>query len=407
MSKMATSLAEQLQRLKTPQTQLLVDRKKRPSILFDEKEAAEKDRETIFDIGYSGFQDLVKLNPSFLQFESSLFDKNARELQRAVEQKEVNQQLNDVIKKFLIHLSPYLLLQPTHKCLEWLIRRFNINDYNKDEMMMLILPYHESKIFVRCVQTMRFDSQDKWFWLKPIQENGVPLSKQALLNRTASDTSLLSFICKSVCFAVDMMPNRLQTLQVYYAFYCTSVIGALEIANINESHVTHTYRAFKKGLNSESIDFCAASLMIIGQLVNKIHLERKILSKIVTQLITNVSHAKLQPDVVILLVLIYKKQSESIKDIPVEVFPGILCMKWIPSVLTSIYNENIDILPFYLPLLSACLKKIQMKGEHWKICRKFCDVLISECFFRNEDADKVIRYVFLLFLPIWKRFIYF
>lgn len=391
MSKMATSLAEQLQRLKTPQTQLLVDRKKRPSILFDEKEAAEKDHETIFDIGYSGFQDLVKLNPSFLQFESSLFDKNARELQRAVENEEVNKQLNDVIKKFLIHLSPYLLLQPTHKCLEWLIRRFNINDYNKDEMMMLILPYHESKIFVRCVQTMRFGPRDKWFWLKPIQENGVPLSKQALLNRTAHDTYLLSFICESVCYAVDMLPSRLHTLQVYYAFFCTSVIGALEIANINESHVTKTYGAIRIGLKSESIDFCAASLMIVGQLVNKVKLERKILNKIVTKLIGNVSHAKLQPDVIILLILIYRNQSNSIQEIPVQVFPGILHMKWIPSVLTTIYGEGVDILPFYLPLLSACLKKIQMKGDHWKPCRKFCDVLISECFFKTEDADKVIR----------------
>lgn len=391
MAKMATSLAEQLQRLKAPQTQILVDRKKRPSILFDEKEAAEKDRETIFDIGYSGFQDLVKLNPAFLQFEASLFDKNARELQRAVESKEVNEQLNDVLKKFLIHLSPYLLLQPAHKSLEWLIRRFNINDYNKDEMMMLILPYHESKIFVRCVQTMRFGPNDKWFWLKPIQENGVPLSKQALLNRTASDTYLLTFICQSVIYAADMLQNRLNTLQVYYAFFCTSVIGALEVAKINESHITKTYGAIKKGLKSESVDFCAASLMIIGQLVNKIKLKRKILEKFIIQLIGNVSHAKLQPDVIILLVLIYRNQYESIQEIPVDIFPNILHQKWIPSVLTSIYNEGVNILPFYLPLLSACLKKIQMKGDHWKPCRKFCDVLLSECFFKTEDAEKVIR----------------
>lgn len=391
MSKMATSLAEQLQRLKTPQTQLLIDRKKRPSILFDEKEAAEKDRETIFDIGYSGFQDLVKLNPSFLQFESSLFDKNARDLQRAVENKEVNEQLNDVLKKFMIHLSPYLLLQPSHKCLEWLIRRFNINDYNKDEMMMLILPYHESKIFVRCVQTMRFGSNDKWFWLKPIQENGVPLSKQALLNRTGSDSFLLSFICQSVIYAVDILQNRLNTLQVYYAFFCTSVIGALDVAKINESHITKTYEAIKKGLKSESIDFCAASLMIIGQMVNKTKLKQKILDKFVVQLVRNVGHPKLQPDIIILLVLIYRNQSDSIRELPSDVFPYILNSKWIPSVLAKNYSEGINILPFYLPLLSACLRNIQTKGTHWKAARKFCDILLSECFFKAEDADKVIR----------------
>lgn len=52
----STSLAEQLKRLQRPQTSQLVDLRKRPSILFDAKEAAEKDRETIFEIGLSGLQ---------------------------------------------------------------------------------------------------------------------------------------------------------------------------------------------------------------------------------------------------------------------------------------------------------------------------------------------------------------
>lgn len=329
---MHTNLAQQLQRLRTPQTSLLVDSKKRKSILFNPKEAAEKDRETIFDIGYSGFEDLVQLNPSFLKFKSALFDKNARELQRSVEDEVVNQKLKEVIKKFLIHLSPYLLLQPAHKCLEWLIRRFNINDYEKDEFMMLILPYHETNIFVKCVQTM--DSitaeNDKWHWLEPIRKNGVPLSKQALLNRTASDDFLMSFICQSIVYAVKELDTRSNTLQVYYAFFCTSILGALDVAKINESHIKNTYGAVIKGLKSNSIDFCAASLMIIGQLVNKIKLNREILQSFVDTMLENVTHAKLQPDIVILLVLMYRNQSETIGDISEESLSNILVNnKWL------------------------------------------------------------------------------
>lgn len=388
---MSTSLAEQLRRLKTPQTSLLVDSKKRASILFDAKEAATKDRETIFDIGYSGFNELIALNPSFMQFESSLFDKNAREMQRAVENREVNEHLNEVIKKFLIHLSPYLLLQPAHKCLEWLIRRFQINEYNKDEFMMLILPYHETKIFVICLQTMRLNDQnDKWHWLKPIQSPGVPLSKQALLNRAASDSGFMKFVCKSIVYAVDELETKSSTLQVYYGFFCTTVIGALEVAKINETHVTDIYAAVRKGLKSNSIDFCAASLMIIGQLVNKAKLQQKILSKLVSRLI-KVAHVKLQPDVVILLVLIYRNQSETLNEIPADCLDDIIHFKWIPSVLTQIYGEGVNILPFYLPLLAACLRKVQLKGANSKVCRRFVDVLLSECFFRGSDPESVIR----------------
>lgn len=400
---MSTSLAQQLQRLKVPQTSLLVDSKKRQSILFNENEAAEKDRETIFDIGYSGFEDLVKLNPSILKFESVLFDKNAREFQRSVEDAATNQQLKEVIKKFLIHLSPYLLLQPAHKCLEWLIRRFNINEYEKDEFMILILPYHETTIFAKCVQTMHSikEKNDKWHWLEPVRKNGVPLSKQALLNRVASDDFLMSFICESIVYAVKEMGTRSNTLQVYYAFFCTSMLGALDLAKINESHIKNTYGAVQKGLKSNSIDFCAASLMIIGQLVNKIKLKRDILQSFVEMMLEKVSHAKLQPDVVILLVLIYRNQSETISDISEQSLSKILVNnKWLVPVLAKTYIEDVNILPFYLPLLSACFKYTQLKCDDWKKCRKFCDALLTEIFFKPEHAESVIRYGWIgIFFP--------
>ena len=48
---MATSLARQLKKLAAPQTTLLKLDKKKPSLLFDPKEAASLDRDVIFDIG--------------------------------------------------------------------------------------------------------------------------------------------------------------------------------------------------------------------------------------------------------------------------------------------------------------------------------------------------------------------
>lgn len=388
---METSLAQQLRKLKTPQTSALVDSKKRASILFDEKEAAEKDRETIFDIGYSGLVELITLNPAFMQFESVLFDKNARDLQRAVENKEVNEKLNQIIKKFLIHLSPHLLSQPAHKCLEWLIRRFNINEYNKDEMMMLILPYYETKIFVRCIQTMRFNNDDKWFWLKPIQRPGVPLSKTALMNRVASDSSLMKFICESILYAVDQLDTRANTLQAYYAFFTITLIGALEVAKINESHINNIYFAIRKGLKSTSLDFCASCLMVVGQLMTKAKLKSKIVSKLITLLLSHVQHPKLQQDVLILLIVIYSNQQDTIQTIPDEALDKLSASKWIPSALAAIYSGGVNILPLYIPMLTSCLARAQAAGSKARACRRFSEILLAECFFKPEDAKRVIR----------------
>lgn len=388
---MSTSLAEQLNRLRAPQTSQLLDSKKRASILFDWREAAEKDRETIYDIGLSGLHELIPLNPSFAQFQSTLFDKNTVELQRAVESATVNEHLNATIKKFMVQLSPYFLLQPAHKCLEWLIRRFQIHEYNKDELMLLIFPYHETRMFIKCVQLMRLnDPTDKWHWLEKIQKPGVPLSKQALLNRVSSDNYFLRFIVDSIIFAVEEMDSRANHLQVFYAFFCTSIIGALEVAHISEMHITNVYKAIKKGLKSTSVDFCAASLMIIGQMVSKTKLNAKFLTKVIGKLV-GVQHQKLQSDSLILLVLIYKSQSELIQAVPSDAAKKMAAAKWVPSALAKIYSDGINILPFFLPLFSECLQNVQLHGEHWKVSQKFIDSLLKEFFFRPEDAEKVIR----------------
>lgn len=48
---MATSLARQLKQLRTPQTTILRRDKKHTSLLFDPREAANLDRETVLSIG--------------------------------------------------------------------------------------------------------------------------------------------------------------------------------------------------------------------------------------------------------------------------------------------------------------------------------------------------------------------
>lgn len=79
-----TSLAAQLRKLQTPQTQLLEQGVERGSLLFEAKDAAALDRETIFAIGCSGLEELSKVNASFSKFAKSLFNETSKDVQRAV-----------------------------------------------------------------------------------------------------------------------------------------------------------------------------------------------------------------------------------------------------------------------------------------------------------------------------------
>lgn len=119
-----TSLAQQLQRLALPQSDpSLLARNEVASLLFDPKEAATVDRDTAFAIGRTGLEELQGIDPAFEQFEAPLFSLFAKTLERSVQTAAVNRQLDESISLFLVHLSPYFLLKPAHKCLEWLIHR--------------------------------------------------------------------------------------------------------------------------------------------------------------------------------------------------------------------------------------------------------------------------------------------
>ena len=89
------------------------------------------------------------------------------------------------------------MLPSSHKCLEWLIRRFAVNNFNKDELMMLILPYHQTNMFVRCIQIMKLqDPNDKWHFLSDVQKSSSPLSKAAVFNHGAQNPQFHEFIGK-------------------------------------------------------------------------------------------------------------------------------------------------------------------------------------------------------------------
>lgn len=63
------------------------------------------------------------IDPAFSEFQETLFNQASLTLERSVQSKEVNKKLDKSISLFLTRLSPYFLLKPALKCIEWLIHR--------------------------------------------------------------------------------------------------------------------------------------------------------------------------------------------------------------------------------------------------------------------------------------------
>ncbi|XP_036611135.1 HEAT repeat-containing protein 1 isoform X1 [Trichosurus vulpecula] len=285
-----TSLSQQLQRLALPQNDpSLLTRREVASLLFDCREAASIDRDTIFAIGCTGLEELIGIDSSFQKFESTLFSQLAKSLERSVQTKAVNKQLDENISLFLIHLSPYFMLKPAQKCLEWLIHRFHIHLYNQDSLIGCVLPYHETKIFVRVIQLLKISSPThKWNWLEPVKMSGVHLAKGTLVTHCYKDLGFMDFICSLVTKSVKVFseyPGSSAQLRVLLTFYASTIVSALVSVNvISDALVAKLFPYIQKGLKSSLPDYRAATYMIICQVSVKVTMEDTFVHSLASQI---------------------------------------------------------------------------------------------------------------------------
>lgn len=386
----ATSLAEQLKKLAVPQTTIYNDENKTASLLFDPKEAANKDRDTFYEIGLSGLKELVALYEGFRVYEDSLFSLASKDFERAVQNKEVNQNLDQTIEKFLLQLSPYLLLQSSHKALEWLINRYHIQLYNQDAIMMLILPHHSTKIFVRFVQLMKVKSTNsKWSWLQPVSKHGIVLANQVLFNQCASNTGTLQFIAKSTLKYVKEFGERATQLNTVFAFFCQTAIGVIDSSKkVTEAIINALLPTVVKAIDSPISDFRASAYLVLGYLFTKTRLKEDTLNEIVFKLLT--TEFDISYDVAILITMMYdnqghvKNMSENIlNDMSVDIMT-ILC-----GHLKTLVQRGHNVRAFMMAFLSSVLPLIQGE-DFWRYC-KLPEILIGEVDLKQQRPDKIIK----------------
>ncbi|XP_013878794.1 HEAT repeat-containing protein 1 [Austrofundulus limnaeus] len=281
-----TSLALQLKKLALPQNDPnLLTRKDVASLLFDPKDAATMDRSTFYALGCTGLEELLGIEPAFLEFQDTLFSPASLTLERSVQSKEVNRKLDDGISLFLTRLCPYFLLKPAHKCIEWLVHRFHIQLYNADSLMACVLPYHDTNMFVRVLQLLKIkDTSNRWNWLQGLQKPGVPLSRLTLITHCYSDLSFMDFICTMVTRSIQAysgLSDTFSQLRVIFSFYASTIVPALDaVDKISDSIIAKLLPYIQMGLKSHLSDFKAASYMIVCQLSVKVVMEASLVDSL-------------------------------------------------------------------------------------------------------------------------------
>jgi len=125
---MASTLAQQLQRIAaTSFNTVSAERQKQlysVSLLYTPSQASTQDLTTVYSIAVEGFRELVELDPAFHKYERSLFSLSSINIDRFVQTRADNLELDRSIDDFLGLVGPRLLLKSAIKALEWLVRKF-------------------------------------------------------------------------------------------------------------------------------------------------------------------------------------------------------------------------------------------------------------------------------------------
>ncbi|XP_011695348.1 PREDICTED: HEAT repeat-containing protein 1 [Wasmannia auropunctata] len=398
---MATSLAAQLKKLRTPQTNLLLQEKKRPSLLFDPKEAANLDRDTVLNIGQSGLEELQKLSSVFDEFHGTLFAQSSVNFERAIQNVMLNKQLDAEIAKFLLLATPYFLLNACHKALEWLVFRYHIHQYNREQFILLILPYHETRMFVRALQLIDLsDESDKWHWLAPMQKRGIILSSAILVERLISDKGFLKTLCTHVVFATKTYSDQASCLTTLYAFYTTAMLGVIELVSITEVQVNYLLPTLLHGLKSPILDFAASSYMIIAKLITKAKLNGDTMEKL---LLMTFKNTHLKQEATIFLLHLYQSPINRLTVVPQSLVLQLSELPWFVETVATIHS-SINASRFTVSFLQAACQLVAENPkdtssvqntignllEHIRLDNDAVDAILSDVltceFFRNETS---------------------
>ncbi|KAL5745887.1 hypothetical protein ACOSP7_027033 [Xanthoceras sorbifolium] len=279
---MATSIASQLQAIKSfvqADEEPLKRPFTRPSILFNPKEAADIDIDTILNIAVSGLEVLVGVDERFRNYKHDLFSHKSKGLDRELMGIEENNRINASISSYLRLLSGHLQLPASLKTLEYLIRRYKIHVYNTEELILSALPYHDTHVFVRIVQLLNLGN-NKWKFLEGVKVSGAPPPRTVIVQQCIRDTGVLEVLCNYASPTKKFMPSR-PTIN-----FCTAVvIEAFGTASTVDSDAVKRILPFVvSGIqpgNKGSSDHKAGALMIVALLANKVSLSPKLVKSLI------------------------------------------------------------------------------------------------------------------------------
>ncbi|PWN24696.1 hypothetical protein BDZ90DRAFT_234655 [Jaminaea rosea] len=218
---MASSLASQLGGIRSLNAARLASASSlssHSSYLFPPATASKQDLDSIFSLGQSGWTDLC-LHDAALEKSLAaqrLFSPSSKTTDRTMLSKEDNASIDAAVQDFFDRVGAVLLGKSAAKCIEWLVRRFRIHDFNAVVVLRAFLPFHSTPQFARMLNILSISKESHLAFLLPIQKAAQPLPTSVLLSAllapASSSHSLDALRLVGGVLPTDKEPHRAQVL---------------------------------------------------------------------------------------------------------------------------------------------------------------------------------------------------
>jgi hypothetical protein len=194
-----TSLSKQLENLRARPEH---EKRLTKSFLFSTADANQFSREQIHELGLNGMRTLVALDNRFDAFLRVLFDPQHVRRERVMLTAEENKEIDGQISALMTRLAPHIFLTAAHQVVEYLVRVYEVQQFNVKTVLRLALPVHDQGIFVRLIAML--DLRGTGFdFLKDNQLKGATLSRSMLVVACGENRKVLQMVCQCATQAIE------------------------------------------------------------------------------------------------------------------------------------------------------------------------------------------------------------
>ena len=325
------------------------------SLLFESRDATGQTFDTIYQICIEGFDELCQLDDRFASFRRNIFSEQSKNEDRTQMTAKENQQLNVVVEQFLGLLCGRVLLRPAIKAAEWLVRRFNVHEYNTEALLLTFLPYHSSQIFPTLLSILPQQLPPTFKFLHPYVTSLQCPPRHAVVLAASKEVALLTALTEYTLKVTTLQYHSTILLGFWTSVAAQAVDAMADSARSGreairrqkeEDVILRVLPILNSALKIGNVpELYLGSCMIMMILANKVSLEDQVLNALMEAVVNGWTDDTIENGMMCMAILAEEKELDAL-----------------PPAVTRPILKNNNALPALKQISAQCRAEILIFG---------------------------------------------